>query len=74
MLSLFNKDTVKVVMMVMMMMMTTTMMMMTTTTTTTMMIMGRGGLGYVLCLATGRSQVRIYLKPLRGDLGQVAHP
>src|SRR6218665_3759990 len=28
---------------------------------------------YVLCLATGRWQVRISLKPLRSDLGQVAH-
>ena len=30
--------------------------------------------GYVLCLATGRSQVRIYLKPLHSDLGEVAYP
>ena len=30
--------------------------------------------GYGLCLATGESRVRIYLTPLRSDLGQVAHP
>ena len=39
--------------------------------------MGRGGvevtLRYGLCLVAEGSQVRIYLKPLRGDLAQVAH-
>lgn len=34
--------------------------------------MGRGGVEYVLCLETKGSQIRIYLKLLQSDFGQVA--